>query len=284
MIMNGDKVCVYYIFFIIQVDMLRIAAPNPTGVASPSDSNFLKSINPAFFQMKVGPGQADGRRILSECTHSPLRIDFVQAPKWTAQMEALNRYLDGLPKEEHLVLVISMGLWEEIPDPPMEYLEALDVLGKSGKVLRVFYIGVPTSMIINHDRRRELEERNQIMRDWIEKHQSIFAWVDFDALTQADGGPKGTPGSKHFACWLEWEDGAKFPIGASGNPAGSAQLTGKVVRIHQDVEGHCADEMNRNLMQILLNGMINNAALSSWSSEEEATETETRSTTTSAAP
>lgn len=249
---------------IIQVDMLRIASPNPDGGASSTDSAFLKSIIPSFFQMDIGPGKADGRRILSECTHAPLRIDFIQAPNWTAQQDAMKRYLHGLKRGEKLVLILSVGLWEESDLPPDQYMDMLDELSKSDYALRTFFVGAPSSKVINSTRRRGLEQRNKELSKWIGRQGSKMSWVDLDALVRADGAPLGTRGSKHFGCWLEWEGEAKFPTRASGNPAGSVQFTAKATKLHDDIEAQCADEMDRNIMQIILNALIDNAALNSW--------------------
>jgi hypothetical protein len=247
-----------------EVDFFRIAAPNPRGSAAPSDARFLKSVNPAFFDLKVGPGQADARRVLSECTHPPLRIDFVQAPMWAAQTEAIRRYAKGLRSGQRPVIVLSVGLWQQGGEPPETFLEALQALRNSTNPIRVFYVGTPTSNVVDTSRRQQLEARNAKIKEWMESQGHPFAWVDFDALASADGAPRGTRGSKHYGCWLEWQN-ASFPLGASGNPPGSAQATGVLGRVHTDLSGQCSDEMNRNLMEVILNGLIDNAALTSWS-------------------
>lgn len=49
-----------------EVDILRLAANNPTGVATTSEAKFLKDVVTAFFKSEIGPGQADAKRILAE--------------------------------------------------------------------------------------------------------------------------------------------------------------------------------------------------------------------------
>ena len=238
-----------------EVDFLRLAANNPTGVASPSDTKFLKAQIPAFFKGAVGPGQADSKRVLSECSHPPIEMNYMQAPLWSAQTEVLGRYFSGLVQSHKPVVVISVGFWQPGAAVPLQYLRTLESLRDSA--LRVVYVGVPVSSVFDSTRREQLAARNERMRRWVERQGPPFSFVDFDAMVSAPGAPNGTLGSKHFTCWAEWKT-AKFPASAAGNPAGTGQMEARVLRLHTDVLGTCADEMNRNLWQVILNGLLDN--------------------------
>lgn len=236
-----------------EVDFLRLAANNPLGVASPSDSKFLKAQVPAFFKMEVGPGQADAKRVLSECSYPPLEMNYLQAPLWTAQHEVLSRFIEGLEEGHRPTIIISVGFWQPGDSIPVQYLKTLETL--KDVALRVVYVGVPVSNVLDERRRKQLATRNERIKQWIDRQGKPYSYVDFDAMVSAPNAPNGTSGSKHFTCWAQWKI-AKFPRGAAGNPAGSGQLTVKVERLHTDLEGTCADEMNRNLWQVILNGLL----------------------------
>lgn len=241
-----------------EVDFLRLAANNPSGAASSFDARFLKDIVPAFFKMEVGPGQADAKRVLQECSHHPVEINYLQAPLWNAQTEMLLRYCNATTNGRRPVVVTSVGFWQPGETVPDTYLQALQSL--KDKALRVFYVGVPTSAVQNPDTHTALQARNERMRKWIESRGQPYSYVDFEALVGAENAPKGTLESKHFACWMEWRKGSpRFPTGASGNPAGAGQLTGRVERIYTDADGACSDEMNRNLWQVILNALLDSA-------------------------
>ena len=248
-----------------EVDFLRLAANNPLGVASPSDSKFLKAQVPAFFNMEVGPGQADAKRVLSECSHPPLEFNYLQAPLWTAQQEVLDRFLGGVREDHRPTVILSVGFWQPGDSIPLTYLQTLETLKDTA--LRVVYVGVPVSNVLDEARRKQLGTRNDRIRRWIDRQGPPFSYVDFDAMVSAPNAPNGTSGSKHFACWAQWKS-ARFPKGAAGNPAGSGQLTAKVERVHTDLQGTCADEMNRNLWQVILNGLLDSVGAQAMAGTE----------------
>ncbi|KAL4519666.1 hypothetical protein Ndes2526B_g01760 [Nannochloris sp. 'desiccata'] len=240
-----------------EVDFLRLAANNPAGYASPSNPKFLKGQVPAFFRMEVGPGQADAKRVLSECSHPAIEMNYLQAPLWVAQEEVLERYFNGLPTGHKPTVIVSVGFWQPEARVPVSYLQALENL--KDKALRVVYVGVPVSRVLDEQRRDHLTKRNAQMRRWVQNQGPPYSFVDFDAMVSAPGAPNGTSGSKHFTCWAEWKS-ARFPSGAVGNPAGTGQLTvNGVNKLHTDVDGTCADEMNRNLWQVILNGLLDSS-------------------------
>jgi len=240
-----------------EVDFLRLAANNPAGYASPSNPKFLKGQVPAFFRMEVGPGQADAKRVLSECSHSAIEMNYLQAPLWVAQEEMLERYFNGLPAGHKPTLIVSVGFWQPEARVPASYLQALENI--KDKALRVVYVGVPVSRVLDPQRKNHLTRRNAQMRRWVQRQGPPFSFVDFDAMVSAPNAPNGTLGSKHFTCWAEWKS-ARFPSGAVGNPAGTGQLMiSGVNKLHTDVDGTCADEMNRNLWQVILNGLLDSS-------------------------
>ena len=256
-------------------DFLRLAANNANNAvlgsmaASHADPLFLRSQVPAFFHMEVGPGQADSSRVLSECSHSPLQINYLQAPTWEAQIEMMERYFSGVPSGHRPVLILSVGVSQSGGRAPQEYLQMLETLQESA--FRIIYVGSSDSKVTNVVQRGELGIRNNRMRRWIERHKrngrNPFSYVDFNAMVSAPGAPQGTHGSKHFACWAEWSE-VHFPSSAAGNPAGSAQVSGKIEKIHADVEGSCVDEMNRNLWQVILNGLFDSSGTQALQNEQ----------------
>lgn len=253
-----------------ETDFLRLAANNPSGAASPSDALFLKGQVPAFFKNSVGPGQADAKRVLSECSHPPLEFNYLQAPLWSAQADMLDRYFGGLAPGHRPVVIMSVGFWQSGPRVPVSYLRLLHSLRDTA--LRVVYVGVPVSRVLDPERRDALAARNERMRRWAARQGPPFSFVDFDAMVKAPGAPNSTVGSKHFACWVEWE-AARFPAGAAGNPAGSAQVEGKVRRLHVDRStGSCADELNRSLLQVILNGLLDTSGAQALQAAEDGDE------------
>jgi hypothetical protein len=139
---------------------------------------------------------------------------------------------------------------------PREYLSALGALRDS--VTRLFFVGVPVADVVGADVKRRLEARNAQVKEWVQAEGPPFAFVDFEALARAGGAPRGTLGSKHFACWVDWL-AARFPAGAAGNPAGGGQLLGRLERVHVTQDGQCSDEMDRNVWQLILNALLDSS-------------------------
>lgn len=237
-----------------QVDYLRLSANSAEKKISPSDSWFLRSIIPAFFNLEVGPGREDAKRVLSECSHAPLEMNYIQAPLSMAQAEMLTKYIKSqkTPKRKPLV-VLSVGFWQSGEEIPEAYLQTLTQL--QDRVSRFVYVGMPVSVVHNHTQRLQFKRRNELMREWINEKGPQFLYVDFDALASSSNAPNGTKGSKHYSCWIEWSK-AMYPFGASENPSGTSQIFGEVARIHTDIDGECSDEMNRNLWQVIFNGLF----------------------------
>lgn len=242
--------------FCREVDFLRVAANNAGGDSAAVDPRFLRGVVPAFFQMGVGPGQADAKRLLAECSRPALQANYMQAPLWASQTYLLPRYLKALPAGHRPVVVASVGYWQGGQGVPEAYLEALEAL--RGSVTRVFLLGVPVARVGDPDARRRLAARNAALRSWAAAAGAPFAYVDFDALAAAEGAPRGTLGSKHYACWVDWRS-ARFPVGAAGNPAGGGQVLGRVERLHATQDGACSDEMDRNLWQLMLNALLDSS-------------------------
>lgn len=244
-----------------EVDFLRLSTNRGDKEASPSDSWFLKHIISAFFSMEIGPGREDAARVLSECStngganqsSSLSQINYMQAPLYMAQAEMLQTYIKSQKQADAKpICVISVGFRQTGSDVPAAYLQALrDV---EDKVSRIVYIGVPTVDVRDQAQKKELVKRNEFMKGWIDgQTNGKYLYVDVDALASAPNAPRGTKGSKHYQCWIEWTS-SQFPFGTD-NPSGMSQFHGSVEKIHPDVQGECADEMNRNIWQIILNGL-----------------------------
>lgn len=244
-----------------EVDFLRLSTNRGDKEASPSDSWFLKHIISAFFSMEIGPGREDAARVLSECSttrganqsSSLSQINYMQAPLYMAQAEMLQTYIKSQKQADAKpICVVSVGFRQSGSDVPAAYLQTLrDV---EDKVSRIVYIGVPTVDVRNQAQKKELVKRNEFMKGWIDgQTNGKYLYVDVDALASAPNAPRGTKGSKHYQCWIEWTS-SQFPFGTD-NPSGMSQFHGKIEKIHPDVQGECADEMNRNIWQIILNGL-----------------------------
>eukprot|EP00890_Picochlorum_soloecismus_P004535 jgi/Picsp_1/5082/NSC_02445-R1_---NA--- len=236
-----------------EVDFLRLSANSSGKKTSPFDSCFLRSIIPTFFGMKVGPGKIDAERILKECDADPLQLNYLQAPLFMAQADMLSRYVSSMNKTiGKPVVVFSIGYWQTGGEVPHTYLNTLTKLEES--VSRFVYIGVPTIKVSNKTEKDNINRRNEFMKGWIEARGPKYLYIDFNLLAVAKDAPKGTKGSKHYACWIEWSKSI-FPFGAVDNPAGTSQIYGDVSKIHPDLEGECADPMGKAVWTVLLNAL-----------------------------
>jgi len=163
------------------------------------------------------------------------------------------------------VVVLGVHYWESEGEAPAEYLAMLASLAQAAS--RVFVVGVATGNAPDNDPLRAgYLARNKQMRTFVEEQGHPFEYVDFDALSTAPepkpAGPLGR--DKHWMCKIGWnlQTASKFTLDTSRRGANTdwqplPQIYApKIERLVTTADGHCTDEVNRNLWQLILNVML----------------------------
>ena len=251
-----------------EADVFRLSTASSNLTAGTPNNEHLKAKIPTFFSMSYGPGKVSGRAALQRCSRRPAQFHYLHSPKWKNQASMIPVYMNSLPAGVKPVILTSVGYWESNDTVPEGYLEAVAAL--KATALKVFIISPPTVRVPDEHRREVLKIRNEFMKQWVTDQGEPFVFLDFDTMASAPTiPPGGSLGNWHYMCSIAWRiscngcdlvqvdhsDGVDPGSGEGGYVA--AQITqGQVERIHATDDGMCADEMNRNLWQVVFNTLL----------------------------
>lgn len=215
--------------------------------------------------MTGGPGKVVGRESLERCSRTPAEFHYIHSPRWRTQYEMLPFYMNYLPGGVKPVILTSVGYWEGSERILPEYMETITAL--RGKVLKVFVVSIPTVRVPTEERKATLRKRNDVMRQWVADQGEPYVYLDFDAISLAPHSPPGgSQNNWHYMCSIAWRgtcneceslmidhsDGAI--IDKSGQRTIVSQIPQATVeRVHATDDGLCADELNRNMWQVVFN-------------------------------
>ena len=113
------------------------------------------------------------------------------------------------------------------------------------------------------DARNATEERNSVMRRWAEARAGgNVRLLDFHGIAAAENAPPGVAsGNWHYSCFLDanHHEAAQSALGNLSFEAAWAWPNEQRTRypsIWADDAAQCSDEMNRILLQVLLNMLL----------------------------
>lgn len=249
-----------------EADSFRISTSSSNITAGSPSNEHLKVKAPSFFRMGNGPGRFAGRNELQRCSRKPTEFHYMHSPKWKNQVSILPEYFNSLPPGVKPVLLTSVGYWEGSDTVPDSYLDALAAL--KDRTRKLFVISVPTVRVPTEERKEKLRQRNNFMKRWVEERGEPYVFLDFDALSVAQHSPPGGAlNNWHYMCSIAWRTACAFcdlvqidhseGVNEFGEQVTPPQiLQGNIERIHATEDGMCADEMNRNLWQIVFNILL----------------------------
>ena len=247
-----------------EADMFRISTSiaNESSVL-PNDGHLLAKI-PSFFQATSGPGTFMAHKAMSKCSRAPVQIHYMHVPRFVNQVRSVPAYLSSLPLGVKPVLLLSVGYWQKGTEVPEDYLQILkDAAPKSRKI---FIVSVPTVRVVSEEKTEDYRARNAFMKSWVAEQGEPFAYLDYDTISSAkDSPPGGADNNWHYMCSLAWRLSCTYcdlvridhhdGVDTFGEPIPQFPV-GNLERIMSTEDGSCADEMNRNLWQVVFNTLI----------------------------
>lgn len=247
-----------------EADMFRISTSvsNESSVA-PNDGHLLAKI-PSFFRTTSGPGTLMAETAMAKCSRAPVHLNYLHLPRFVNQIESIPAYLKSLPPGVKPVLLISVAYWQNGEEVPEEYLTMLSDVAP--KVRKVFIISVPTVRVVSKEKREMYIARNTFMKGWVESKGEPFAFLDYDGISLSKHTPPGGADNNwHYMCSIGWRTSCancdllrvdhSNGVNEFGEPVPQMPV-GNVERIMSTEDGVCADEMNRNLWQIVFNTLL----------------------------
>jgi hypothetical protein len=248
-----------------EADAFRLSANSGNASSVVPNNDYLRSKVTTFFRTEIGPGRVAARGALAACSRSPVEFNYMHSPRFKNQVNMVPRFMDAQPAGAKPVLVLSVMYWEGGGAVPQEYLDML--LALRDRARKVFLVSVPTVRVVQAERAAEYRRRNAFMNGWVAEQGEPFAWLDFETVARAPSPPPGGGDNNwHYMCSLSWRlscaecdllqvDHANG-VGADGVTPAPQIPQGDVERLHATEDGECADEMNRNLWQLVFNTLV----------------------------
>lgn len=247
-----------------EADRFRMSPVNDVNTSIRSfkklDLDYLQDTIPDFFRY------TPSAEPMMLCNKPHVTINYLHAPDYVLQRRYLTQYMDtALEEGRQVTLVLSVGYWVWFPEVPHDYLDFLESLAK--RAAKVVVLSIPTVHVTAHTGKQgpallhAYRSRNLIMKAWVEARprDSNIKFVDFDAMSNSVHAPPICAGENwHYQCFLTWP--------AHGNKVALADTTtnwfrdrvyrAPLVGLYMTEDGQCADEMNRNLWQVILNNLM----------------------------
>jgi len=224
------------------------------------DLDYLQDTIPEFF--KYSPNQDP----MLLCKDPHVAINYMHAPDYVLQRRYLEQYMEHIVDEgRQVTLVLSVGYWVWFPEVPQDYLDFLDTLSK--RAAKVVILSIPTVHVTAHTGKQgpallhAYRSRNLIMKEWVaaKPASSNIKFVDFDAMSVSVHAPPICAGENwHYQCFLTWPaHGNKVALeDMDTNWFRDRYYRAPLVGLYMTEDGQCADEMNRNLWQVILNNVM----------------------------
>jgi hypothetical protein len=248
-----------------EADAFRLSASSAKASSVAPDTEYLLSQVATFFRTEVGPGRVAARGALAACSRRPVEFNYMHSPRFSNQISTVPRFMDAQPAGSKPVLLLAIMFWEGGGTVPREYLAMVRSL--HDRAHKIFLVSAPTVRVVPPKRAALYRVRNAFMKAWVAEQGEPYAWLDFEAMAGAPSPPPG--GSKknaHYMCSLWWRSSCATcdrlevdhgdGVGADGVTPAPQIPQGAVERLHATEDGECADEMNRNLWQLVFNTLV----------------------------
>lgn len=182
---------------------------------------------------------------LQECRAPPIELHYLWAQLFDRQVSRLSNYLSLFPEQdsEELVLIVGApGYWvQEESTVPSSYFDMLEAA--AGQVSHVFVMGAPTEHVPVAEHQRNLQLRNEQLRQWVANQSSAAVeFFDYNRIARASNAPRNLQFNDwHFACHWDY-------IGCTARNS-----------LAPTQDCRCQDDMNLAIWQGLLNSICNRA-------------------------
>lgn len=224
------------------------------------DLDYLQDTIPEFFRYSpnVEP--------MMLCAKPHATINYMHAPDYVLQRRYLTQYMDtALEQGRQVTLILSVGYWVWFPEVPHDYLDFLESLSK--RAAKVVVLSIPTVHVTAHTGKQgpallhAYRSRNLIMKAWVKDRPtgSNIRFVDFDAMSNSINAPPICAGENwHYQCFLTWPAWSnKIALtDTETNWFRDRVYRAPLVGLYMTEDGQCADEMNRNVWQVIFNNML----------------------------